>query len=249
MRKGSRILVVEDEMVISIEISQTLRRLGYIVAGQAISGSEAIRMASELIPDLILMDIRLSGEMDGIEAASKIKELVDRPIIFLSAHSDDITLERAIAVSPSGYLIKPFKDRELYSTIELSLHKHELLQKIKPERSHQIHPEISFYETPGLCLVQLGMRGIINQVSRETCSLFGATGQEICGTLITRWISRVSSGSSPQSDHILLPGNSLLHTQSGATIPVRLETGFIATNDGFINEYLIAISPVHTAGL
>jgi CheY-like chemotaxis protein len=248
MRKGSRILVVEDEMVISIEISQTLKRLGYDVVGQAITGSDAVRLASELMPDLILMDIRLTGEMDGIEAASRIKELIERPIIFLSAHSDDITLERAIAISPSGYLIKPFKDRELYSAIELSLHKHDLLQRMRPDRSDAVPRISNLNQMPGISLVQIGLRGIINQVNRETCILFGASSSFICGTPITRWISGDSPVPLNTSEHILLPGNTLLHTEKGETIPVRLEIGFIASDDGFIQEYLIAISRITHLG-
>ncbi|NLW75127.1 MAG: response regulator, partial [Methanomicrobiales archaeon] len=107
MPQGSKILIVEDEMIISMEIKQKLRGMGYEVVGQAITGESAILKAGEKNPDLVLMDIRLKGEMDGITAAKRIIELYDLPIIFLTAHSDKATLERAIAVSPSGYLLKP----------------------------------------------------------------------------------------------------------------------------------------------
>ena len=138
MPQGSKILIVEDEMLISMEIKQKLHSMGYAVVGQVISGESAIQKAGEEKPDLILMDIRLKGEMDGITAAKKIMELYDIPIIFLTAHSDKATLERAIAISPSGYLLKPFKRRELMTNIEMSLHKHRIKQKVR-RRSILIH--------------------------------------------------------------------------------------------------------------
>lgn len=248
MKKGSRILVVEDEMVISIEISHTLKRLGYTVVGQAITGIDAIRLARELLPDLILMDIRLIGEIDGIEAAARIKEEINRPIIFLSAHSDDITLERAIAVSPSGYLIKPFKDRELYSTIELALHKHNLWQRIRPERAEHAYSDGDLYDIPGVCLLHVSLKGVINHVNHEACILLGADSTHICGTTITRWIDRNRSTPDFLSFFIIPPGSTQLHTQTGETIAIRIEVGFVTAEDGLIHEYLLALYQGESSG-
>lgn len=140
MPHGSKILVVEDEMIISMEIKQKLLEMGYIVVGQAITGESAIQKAGETKPDLVLMDIRLKGQMDGITAAQRIIELYDLPIIFLTAHSDKATLERAVALSPSGYLLKPFKERELMTNIEMSLHKHRIKQKMREETTPKASP-------------------------------------------------------------------------------------------------------------
>lgn len=123
----NRIFIVEDEVVIAMEIESVLQQLGYQVAGSAMSGEDAIVQAAETRPDLILMDIRLKGELDGITAADRIYRFYKIPVIFLTAHSDEKTLEKAIAVHPFGYLIKPFRKNELYTAIEIALYKHRAL--------------------------------------------------------------------------------------------------------------------------
>jgi len=120
----SRILVVDDERIVSLDIQGALARLGYEIAGAASTGAQAMELAKSAAPDLVLMDIRLAGEMDGTEAALRISQTVDVPVIFLTAHSDEQTMRRALAASPFGYLIKPFEDRELRGVIELALAKH-----------------------------------------------------------------------------------------------------------------------------
>jgi signal transduction histidine kinase/HPt (histidine-containing phosphotransfer) domain-containing protein len=124
-------MVVDDERIVALDIQHTLDRLGYEVAAVADSGREAIKMAEVAVPDLILMDIRLKGEMDGIETASHIKELFDVPVVFLTAYSDEATLHRAKSAMPFGYLVKPFEERELHSTIEVSLEKHHLERELR----------------------------------------------------------------------------------------------------------------------
>jgi len=126
-----RILVVEDEVIVAMTIEDTLTKLGYEVVGSVTNGPDAIQKAGETRPDLILMDIRLKGDMDGIEAAQRIEALYGLPVIYLTAHSDQATLSRAIATQPYGYLIKPFRERELYTNIEMALHKHRVLKKTR----------------------------------------------------------------------------------------------------------------------
>ncbi|MFH0968169.1 MAG: response regulator [Methanobacteriota archaeon] len=246
MTKGSRILVVEDEMVISLEISATLRRLGYEVIGQAITGLDAIHLADEADPDLILMDIRLKGDMDGIEAASRIRENNDRPVIFLTAHSDDVTLERAIAVSPSGYLIKPFKDRELYSSIELALHKHCIRERLRPERIGCTDASPDILEIPGVGVALTSTRGSVIRVNSVLCQLFGAGSADICGTRIAGWITGTDSspGDSKISGTIIPPGIINLLKHNGEVQLIRIETGFIVGEDGLLQGYLLAFHPI-----
>jgi len=119
-----RILIVEDEVVVAMELQENLVRLGYQVDGIVAYGEEAIRAAGELRPDLVLMDIKLAGKVDGVEAAANIYSNYNIPIIFLTAHSDEGTLQRAKLSEPFGYLVKPFSEAELRTTIEVSLHKH-----------------------------------------------------------------------------------------------------------------------------
>lgn len=124
---SSKILIVEDEVVIAMEIEALLEQLGYEVAGQAGRGEDAVDLAEQRRPDLVLMDIRLKGEMDGITAAEKIFRLYKIPVVFLTAHSDPSTLERAMNLQPYGYLLKPFRKNDLYTTIEIALYKHRAL--------------------------------------------------------------------------------------------------------------------------
>ena len=126
-----RILVVDDERIVALDIKNTLEQVGYIVTAVASSGEEAIALAGETNPDLVLMDIRLRGELDGIQAAKRIGDLFDTPIVYLTAFADEPTLTRAKATSAFGYLIKPFDDRELRSTIEIALYKHDMERQLK----------------------------------------------------------------------------------------------------------------------
>ncbi|MBN1432650.1 MAG: response regulator [Methanomicrobiaceae archaeon] len=126
---GKKILVVEDEVMVAMTLEDTLEALGYEVVGTADNGGDAVRLAIEKEPDLILMDIRIRGDIDGIEAAERIAETLDIPVVFLTAHSDEQTLMRALKTQPYGFLIKPFRERELYSNIEMAIHKHRVLKK------------------------------------------------------------------------------------------------------------------------
>lgn len=124
------VLVVEDEPLIARELERTLIRLGYRVPEIAGSGGEALRAITIARPALVLMDVNLKGELDGIATASAIRRRWDVPIIYLTSHSDDATLARAKDTGPHGYLIKPFNERDLRITIEVALSKHELEAEI-----------------------------------------------------------------------------------------------------------------------
>jgi PAS domain S-box-containing protein len=128
---NSRILIVEDEGIIAKDIQSTLNRLGYSVIGIASSGEEAIKKAMEIHPDIVLMDIVLEGAMDGVEAAGYIHDHFDIPVVYLTAYSDDTTLQRAKITEPFGYILKPFHEKELYTTIEMALYKHTMQRKLK----------------------------------------------------------------------------------------------------------------------
>ncbi len=118
------ILLVEDEGVIARDLEDTLTRLGYRVTGIASEGTEAIEMARDLHPQLVVMDAGLRGEVDGIEAACAIQEEAPVPVIFLTGHTDIETLQRAVLTGPLGYLTKPFQEADLRSAIEVAIHKH-----------------------------------------------------------------------------------------------------------------------------
>jgi signal transduction histidine kinase/CheY-like chemotaxis protein len=130
----ARVLVVEDEGTIATHIQSTLRGLGHTIAATAFSGEEAIQRAIETRPDLILMDIRLQGEMDGIQAADRIHAELDVPIIYMTAFADAETLQRAKVTAPYGYILKPFEQRELNVVIEMALHKHQLEKELQTSK-------------------------------------------------------------------------------------------------------------------
>ncbi len=131
MTSDAGILIVEDERIIAEDLRRTLESLGYSVAGIASSGEEAIKKAAETRPDLVLMDIRLQGRMDGTEAASRVRDEFDIPVVYLTAYADEGTLQRARITEPYGYIIKPFQQRELCSSIEIALYKHEMERRLK----------------------------------------------------------------------------------------------------------------------
>ncbi|MDI9614671.1 GAF domain-containing protein [Methanothermobacter sp.] len=126
----ARVLLVEDEAITAMDLQRKLEFQGYDVTGIAHSGEAAVELAEKLRPDLILMDIILRGPMSGVEAAERIKDL-DIPVVFLSAHSEESTMESAREVQPYGYLIKPFDEKELFFTIELAIQRHRSERKIR----------------------------------------------------------------------------------------------------------------------
>lgn len=126
-----RILIVEDELLVAADLEERLRALGYCVVGSTAHGEKAVGLADQLRPDLILMDIHLAGPMDGISAAEQIRREGGEPVVFLTAYSEDSTLQRAKLTEPYGYILKPFEDRELKSTLEIALYKHQAEANIR----------------------------------------------------------------------------------------------------------------------
>lgn len=136
---GAKILVVEDERITAEDINDGLISLGYKVPAVVYSGEDAIRKAGELQPDLVLMDIRLEGDMDGIDAAEQIRERLGIPVIYLTAYSDSSTVQRAKITEPSGYILKepfgfihkPFEESELNTAIEITLYRHKIERRLR----------------------------------------------------------------------------------------------------------------------
>lgn len=128
------VLVVEDESIVAKDIQNSLKKLGYTVPSVENSGEDAIDAAGQHRPDLILMDIMLKGDISGIEAAEQIKNRYQIPVIFLTAYADESTLSKAKVTEPYGYIIKPFKEIDLHTSIEMALYKHGKEQEVKKER-------------------------------------------------------------------------------------------------------------------
>jgi PAS domain S-box-containing protein len=127
----ARILIVEDDRIVARDISQQLARIGHSVVGMTANGEEAIALAFDSRPDLILMDVRLAGTLDGVETALRIREQYRIPVVYLTAYADDDTVTRASMTEPFGYLLKPFENSQLRTVIEMALYKHNAERRLR----------------------------------------------------------------------------------------------------------------------
>jgi len=127
----AQVLIVEDEGIVAEEIRSRLKRMRYATPAVAFSGGEAIGKAEETRPDVVLMDIRLKGDMDGVEAAKQIRTRFDIPVVYVTAYADEDTLQRAKTTEPYGYILKPFEDKDLHTNIEVAIHKHNMEKRLR----------------------------------------------------------------------------------------------------------------------
>lgn len=167
--REKRILIVEDEIIIAMEIADRLKSMGYEVIKIVSNGEMAVKTALEQKPDLILMDIMIQGDIDGIETASKIHEKSLVPVIYLTANADESTLERAKVSDAFGYLIKPFEERELNTTIEMALYKHNMEAKLR-ESEERFK---SLVENSSIGIFRITKEGIIIHANPSFVSLIG----------------------------------------------------------------------------
>jgi PAS domain S-box-containing protein len=128
---GTRVFIVEDEALIAMELADRLAHLGYVVCGTAARGETALESVPAARPDVVLMDVNLAGALSGVETAERLKPLLDVPIVFLTAYSDEPLLRGAMETSPAGFLLKPFEAREVHATIQTALRQHRLEQALR----------------------------------------------------------------------------------------------------------------------
>ncbi|QHU99423.1 response regulator transcription factor [Synechocystis sp. CACIAM 05] len=149
---ATKVLIVEDERLVAQHIAQLLKSDGYEICAIASDGATALKKIAEFYPDLVLLDIRIKGEIDGIEVAERIKSLYSIPIVYLTAFSDGETLERAQKTNPQGYVIKPFRREQLLSTVAIAIANHQ--QQRKPEEDtlststghYRLQPTLDYIE-------------------------------------------------------------------------------------------------------
>lgn len=153
----TNIIVVEDESIVAKDIQLSLKKLGYNVLAICSNGFDAINAVEEHRPHIVLMDIMLKGDMSGIDAAAQIKEKYNIPIIFLTAYADESTLNKAKVTEPYGYIIKPFKEIDLHTSIEMALYKHEKEKEIRKERD-LLYSLVDGKESKGIIFVKANSR-------------------------------------------------------------------------------------------
>ena len=174
---ATTILIVEDERIVARDIQNQLTRLGYSVVGVTRLGEEAVRLATELRPDLILMDIRLEGAMDGVTAAEEIRGRLQLPVVYLTAYADEETLKRARVTEPFGYILKPFDERELRTVIEMALYKHQAERKLREsERRYAIT-----LSSIGDAVIATDERARVSFLNPVAANLTGWTPDEAAG--------------------------------------------------------------------
>ncbi|MGB8952163.1 MAG: diguanylate cyclase [Candidatus Aminicenantales bacterium] len=233
-----KILVVEDELLVSRDIEGMLKNLGFEVVSSVPSGEQAIYKAKEKSPDLILMDIVLKGELDGIAAAQKIKENFGIPIIYLTAHADETTLSRAKSTNPLGYLLKPFEQRELQTTIEIALDRHIKEKKVQ-ERENWFESLLKIMKE---AVVFTDKNGVVTFMNRPAEELTGWIPSETCGkplSTIFKIMNRTTGEktvfpfrekSRKNLWHSTAP--SLLTAKNGREIPVDVTAALIKDKKG-----------------
>jgi len=176
----AKILVVEDENIVAKHIQNRLQSLGYAVVSVASSGEEAIEKAEAARPDLVLMDIMLRGEIDGVKAAEQIRDRLNIPVVYLTSFADDGTLQRAKVTEPFGYILKPFEVRELHSTIEMALYKHKMERELKQSQQWLI----TTLKSIGDAVIATDTQGFVKFINPAAETLTGwkqgdALGQEL----------------------------------------------------------------------
>jgi len=171
----AEILVVEDESSVAETIEITLEELGYAIPGVASSGEEAIKKVGQVHPDLVLMDIRLGEGMDGVQAAEEISAYFDIPVVYLTGFADDETLQRAKVTEPYGYILKPFQERDLETTIEIALYKHKVERELRESRA-SFH-NIVERSADGIAVVD--QEGVVRFVNRTLESLLQCKKEEL----------------------------------------------------------------------
>jgi PAS domain S-box-containing protein len=247
----ARILVVEDNNIVVMELEDSLRSLGYAVFDVASYGKEAIEKAAERRPDLVLMDIRLKGDINGIVAAQEIRERLDIPVIYLTAYADEDTLQRAKITEPYGYIIKPFEERELYSVIEMALYKHSMERKLKESEQWLA----TTLRSIGDAVIATDERGLIVLMNSVAEALTGWEQEDAWGKDLIEVFNIVDEktrtlAESPVTRAIRegvvigLADHSILITKDGREIPIDHNAAPIRDDKGRITGVVLAFRDI-----
>ncbi len=235
----TKVMVVEDESIVAIDITQRLENMGYEVTATVSSGEKAIEMAEKTMPHIILMDIVLKGKIDGIKASEEIGKHWRIPVVYLTAYSDEKTLERAKLTRPFGYIIKPFEDREIHSIIEVALYKHEMESKLK--ESEEKYKTILKSIQDVLFTLDLNER--CTMVSENQLQSYGSTPEQFLGKT-TSEIFGEGYLIHHEANKRVLNGESLVYNWTGKIFgkPVNFQTSISPLRDD--NAHIIGITGI-----
>jgi PAS domain S-box-containing protein len=172
-----KILIAEDEAVIAIELERTLVAMGHEVVGRASSGEEAVDLARCFKPDVIIMDVAMPGKMDGIAAAEAIRQKLDIPVIFLTAHAQDDVIQRAKLAEPLGYILKPFQEEQIRAAVDVAVHKSYMESQLR--ESEAKYRRIVNTAQEGIYVVDTEVR--IDFVNRQLADMLGYTVADMLG--------------------------------------------------------------------
>lgn len=231
------ILIVEDEAVVALDIQARLERLGFEVTGRASSGPQALALAEARRPDLVLMDVRLPGAMDGIETAREFSVRHIAPVVYLTAASDEPTLERAKLTNPAGYLAKPFEDHELSLVIEMALVKHEAENRLK--RSERLLSTTLASLTEAVLTTD--PQGVVTYINPAGSRLLGLEAEHALGQ---SWSGLCGILGEPDR----APVQGLEELCSGPGGRGRCEDMLLATLDGREVPVSVSVAPLYAPG-
>ncbi len=237
----AKILVVEDESVVAWHVQETLQKLGHEVVKIATTGRDAILITAQTKPHLVLMDICLQGDIDGIAAAKTIYFELDVPVVYLTAHADEQTLQRATETSPFGYLVKPFQEADLHSTIKITLQRHQLEKALKETQQWYATTLISI----GDATIATDIDGFVTFMNPTAEILTGWNQEQALGAFITQVLDFVDEETREpienpllaamcRGDTMTLPDGSMLCARDGAEHLIGDSASPIRNRDGQI---------------
>jgi PAS domain S-box-containing protein len=235
----TNILIVEDESIVAWDIKETLEKLGHQVVDLVVSGAEAIRAATTSRPDLVLMDIRLAGELDGITAGAQIYDRLNIPVVYLSAHADDRTLDRATQSNPFGYIIKPFRSQTLQSTIQIACQRHQREAAARQSQT-DLANTLNSLGSGTIVTDRLGVVTFINSTAQELTGWDAkqAIGQQIGRVFRLHWeadgiaIENPSLRAMRLQQPVKSPARCWLTAQDRSQIPISDTANPIYNSDG-----------------
>lgn len=237
----AKILIVEDENIVALNIQKRLTELGYAVTATIPSGETAIQLAAQNPPDLVLMDIKLKGSIDGIEAAARIRSRFQIPVVYLTAYADNETLNRAKLTEPYGYISKPFESRDLCTTIEVALYNHQM-ERQRREREKWLATTLT---SMGDAVITTDSNGLVTFMNPRAEMLTCWKEEEVLGNNLTQVFQTINAQTRKgvenpvvlaleQGVTVELENQTLLITKNGTEIPIDDSASPIKNENGKI---------------